>query len=505
MWLNVLSGRTFLDREMYPIFPLLFYTGADGNRQVRQLIQPTGFAVGKAGIASCFDPFETFRFSEVYSNPSLVETFLSSQDLPKFFRDAGEGKYPGELCPEFFSFPEVFEGRALPPWADDEVDLVRQHITALEGESVGGCLHKWIDLIWGMRQHGHAAKEVGNSFDPRLHSSVWDFDIENRNEIEQLLATKGQIPIPLFTGPHPARIPRLNRTPAKELRIQSGSRSPILDFCILQKKSDNLKVVTVHSDDRVFISAVRGSFPAHVLPELRSFAFVKFKNDGTSTGFAFAQVSSNIPLFYQVESKTLFRPSAKDAHLTEVCALAVGKSLVVSASVDGSIYAWNTKMDLISTNVEGYSPITCMAVRNHCRTLMSCDKSGKLRISLLPNLDVMRVIDIGFIAKFVIMTQRGGTILVFGDRNVREYTYNGKFMGELEFAWNIVSVCALDMSFAVVNDKNQVLLYDAFSLIQERVVYEGSEGLGVVRVSRDCGMLCVSRSDGCVIVLRQND
>jgi hypothetical protein len=46
----------------------------------------------------------------------------------------------------------------LPPWCTDAFDFVRIHREALESDWVSGQLHQWIDLIFGHKQRGPAAR-----------------------------------------------------------------------------------------------------------------------------------------------------------------------------------------------------------------------------------------------------------------------------------------------------------------------------------------------------------
>lgn len=53
----------------------------------------------------------------------------------------------------------------LPPWAKgDPREFIRQHRKALECDYVSSRLHLWIDLIFGYKQRGEAAKEAVNVF-----------------------------------------------------------------------------------------------------------------------------------------------------------------------------------------------------------------------------------------------------------------------------------------------------------------------------------------------------
>ncbi|CAN0449210.1 unnamed protein product, partial [Laminaria digitata] len=52
----------------------------------------------------------------------------------------------------------------LPPWANGPADFILKHRAALESDHVSQNLHHWVDLIFGYKQRGLAAKEAHNVF-----------------------------------------------------------------------------------------------------------------------------------------------------------------------------------------------------------------------------------------------------------------------------------------------------------------------------------------------------
>ena len=87
-----------------------------------------------------------------------------------------------ELIPEFYDNPDFLRNRngfdlgrtqdgqavgdvALPAWANGSPEeFVRVHRQALESEFVSQHLHHWIDLIFGHKQSGEAARRADNVF-----------------------------------------------------------------------------------------------------------------------------------------------------------------------------------------------------------------------------------------------------------------------------------------------------------------------------------------------------
>jgi hypothetical protein len=100
----------------------------------------------------------------------------------------------------------------LPPWAKSPRDFLKKNRKALESEYVTKMLPRWIDLIFGCKSRGEAAKEADNLF----HSCCYlgDADLsamktEHERFQAELQATEfGLVPDQLFVGSHPDRLPR---------------------------------------------------------------------------------------------------------------------------------------------------------------------------------------------------------------------------------------------------------------------------------------------------------
>ncbi|XP_013105656.2 lysosomal-trafficking regulator [Stomoxys calcitrans] len=133
-----------------------------------------------------------------------------------------------ELIPEFFCLPEMFENFehfkfgcrqngesvenvSLPPWCLKDPRLfIMIHRQALESELVRNNLHHWIDLIFGYKQMGEAAVEAINVFHPVTYAAFLESDIEDpieREAVQTMIKTYGQMPRQLFKTPHPPSKP----------------------------------------------------------------------------------------------------------------------------------------------------------------------------------------------------------------------------------------------------------------------------------------------------------
>ncbi|TMW51472.1 hypothetical protein DOY81_003443 [Sarcophaga bullata] len=150
-----------------------------------------------------------------------------------------------ELIPEFFCLPEMFENFerfnfgcrqngervedvALPPWCLNDPRLfVLIHRQALESEFVRNNIHHWIDLIFGFKQTGEAAVEAINVFHPATYAVFLESEISDpieREAVETMVKTYGQMPRQLFKSPHPSSKPLLYQSDKQILPSVRGLR-----------------------------------------------------------------------------------------------------------------------------------------------------------------------------------------------------------------------------------------------------------------------------------------
>jgi len=135
-----------------------------------------------------------------------------------------------ELIPEFFYLPEFLENInhydfgwpehantnekvdnvILPTWAKGcPRNFIRLHRKALECRYVSERLHEWIDLIFGYKQTGKAAKEACNTFFYLTYEGAVNLeaiqDPKLYKAFVQQIHEYGQTPSQLFQKPHPQR------------------------------------------------------------------------------------------------------------------------------------------------------------------------------------------------------------------------------------------------------------------------------------------------------------
>ena len=267
MSLNTLAGRSYNDLMQYPVFPwvLADYTSEEldltNPKTFRDLSKPMG-----AQTTHRLDQFKKrykewddagtdsppYHYGTHYSSAMIVSSYLVRLEpftqhflhlqgghfdlADRMFHcigDAWESSSKNnmadvrELIPEFFYLPDFLTNRnnfdfgmkqsgeslndiILPPWAkNDPREFIRVHREALESDHVSANLHKWIDLVFGFRQHGEPAADYSNVFHHLFYEGNVDiFSIDDplqRNATIGFINNFGQIPKQLFKKAHPAK------------------------------------------------------------------------------------------------------------------------------------------------------------------------------------------------------------------------------------------------------------------------------------------------------------
>jgi len=263
MHLNTLAGRSFNDLTQYPVFPWIVqdYTSSELDLKqpssYRDLSKPVG-ALNPERLQKFIDRFNAFEdpvvpkfmYGSHYSSGGIVLHYLLRLEpftsyaielqggsfdhpdrlfgsVPETWRsvlsDMSDVK---ELVPEWYYCPEMFEnvndvnlgrrqngsyvgGVELPPWAKGPHDFVSKLRAALESDYVSENLHHWIDLIFGFKQQGQAAREANNVFYYLTYEGYVNVDAITDplmlKATQDQIAFFGQTPTQLFKQAHPKR------------------------------------------------------------------------------------------------------------------------------------------------------------------------------------------------------------------------------------------------------------------------------------------------------------
>ena len=269
--LNIAAGRSFQDLAQYPVFPWVLqdYTSLHLDLEdaavYRDLSKPIG-ALNPARLKMYKERYaELARFSQGidgaplpflygchYSSPGYVVFYLL-RSHPQLMLRLQNGRFDSpdrlflsieetwrsvmqstsdvkELIPEFYSEKtglflrnsaglnlgvrssgEAVGDVQLPPWAESAADFVRKMAAALENHHVSNRLHKWIDLIFGVKSRGEPAVEADNVFHYLTYDEIAFAELENESEpllkdaLQVQIMEFGRTPSQLFKKKHPRR------------------------------------------------------------------------------------------------------------------------------------------------------------------------------------------------------------------------------------------------------------------------------------------------------------
>ncbi|XP_063686393.1 neurobeachin-like protein 2 [Bolinopsis microptera] len=266
MNLNTIAGRTYNDLSQYPVFPWVLTDYLSDSIDFesplcecfRDFSKPIGAQIPERAEHADIkyhslpqdglDP--PFHWGTHYSNPGAVLYYLVRMEpytslhidlhgrfdhpdrhfynINNSFNSSTRGQGDcKELIPEFFYLPEFLvnsnefdfgtrhDGKPvgdviLPNWAKSPEDFIVKHRAALESDYVSNNINYWIDLIFGYKQRGQAAKEALNVYHYTSYEGMVDLDNEKdpkkRRALEAQISNFGQTPRQIFKEPHPKRM-----------------------------------------------------------------------------------------------------------------------------------------------------------------------------------------------------------------------------------------------------------------------------------------------------------
>lgn len=292
MHLNIISGRSFNDAAVYPLFPWVLkdYTSQEidfkDENIYRDLTKPIG-AIDPGRLGELIERLEdmktfsqsTYLYSSFAVCPlSVYLWLLRLEPFTKLHVDLQGGRFDHaarifssinesyrlvtsfindyrELIPEFYCTTEFLTNSnhfdlgqvsgqnvndvQLPPWShDNPSEFVYKMRRALESDYVSSHLHSWIDLIWGVNIRGKNAELHNNIYLPEMYAEIWDSitdcDDIRINQIKANQQHVGQIPPQLFFNPHPQKnVFKLNTQ--RSHHIETLSEIELKSSCIYEE------------------------------------------------------------------------------------------------------------------------------------------------------------------------------------------------------------------------------------------------------------------------------
>ncbi|KAK2756534.1 hypothetical protein FQN54_005427 [Arachnomyces sp. PD_36] len=474
MLINTLAGRTFNDLTQYPVFPwvLADYTSEEldltNPSTFRDLSKPMGCQTTERekeyqerykSFAEMGDE-PPFHYGTHYSSAMIVSSYLIRlqpfvksylllqggtfdhadrlfYSIPQTWESASRVTMTDvrELIPEFFYLPEFLENVnnynfgirqnksqtidsvELPPWAKGDPKIfIAKHREALESPYVTQNLHRWIDLVFGIKQKGEAALEAVNIFHHLSYQGARDLD--NILDPVERLATIGiihnfgQTPHQIFQRPHPGREEVRGKSNQLDSQAESLTRLP---FTLLDTHERVSSLLFSNKQDRLLCAA---AFRLNIPPNYDRYM---------EWGFADGSVR-----FYGAESRKLLG-HFEHLHVGQLSsAIFADSQTLITSGTDCSISVWSFVsaskfVDLQpKTSLFGHrSPVTTLAVSRSFSTVLSASTDGRIMLWDLNRLEFVRELPEDGAVECARINDVTGNIMVCRRSRISLYTLNG--------------------------------------------------------------------------------
>ncbi|OHS97501.1 hypothetical protein TRFO_36292 [Tritrichomonas foetus] len=567
MWLNLLSGRSFLDPNFYPIFPMLF--GSNDDKSILRDLSKNVLFMNTENISKwktvkkLLDPYESYLLNQTFSTQTMVRLFLNSinqfshqnmsnqhSDYPfgnehnsqkdhdkdsktddsEIYNDLkikldnivnqiesfceiidglNQTKIHTELIPEFYFLPVAFKKwEKFPIWAKTSARLVLLHSSVLESEEVSLNLHHWIDLIWGVNQNI-------NVYNPDLSfiSEVKSPDFTSKN---------GRLPIFLFAGPHPARsfVPTFlaDTHSIKITKVIKSSEnvSPLsLGFLSSNSNSKDNHIFVLFSNEKVAhlkhkeIMSKSESFEIISLP--KKYCYNIILSIFYKSFFYFVQLGTKHVNCYDISTKQIYL-SKTSPHLQKVTCIDSIEFFTVTGSADSSIVSWVRDFNRVlpfTTLLVHEKPIKLVKIVENLKILLSCDVDGKIAVSVFPFLRFIKFVKLHFIPQIIDMTRT--CIIAISDSHVESFTANGEKITERDFKeFKIVKEVAVEVItrsdvVAIATDLNEVLLLNCVTLEIVGVLVHLNSPISLMKFNQYCGKVIIVTNENEIIFVQVPD
>lgn len=298
MTLNTFSGRTFNDILQYPIMPTLtsdlksidrnltfpsFYQQAtqstdESELEMEEFGDPVDLEIEEMFHTSPLPPATIDNYLvriEPFTSIHLKmqsNQFINHNHMMNFFHSFNdELNHLYELPPEFYFSPEIFDNmnkiNIEPINLNEKItsyEIVYKLRQLLESKDVSNNLHKWIDLIWGVKQKGELALKYRNYLHPFILEDVWSREacmlVKADDQVLSIITLYGTMPQQLFTELHPCK----HENPA-EIKEQHDTKKfhavPIIFACRI---ADN-GLLAIDSLGKLIVGEIKMSISDHII------------------------------------------------------------------------------------------------------------------------------------------------------------------------------------------------------------------------------------------------
>ena len=567
--LNDISGRSYHDGSMYPVMPWVLqdYTSetldlADPT-VFRDLSKPMGAMTEKrlAGLQKKMDELrecgsgsDAYLYGSGYIAPLTLFTWLIRMEpFTTLHIDAQSGKFDHasrifssieasfrmatqnsndyvELIPEFYCNPSFLANLndldlgvinhkkigdvELPKWAHTPMEFVYKMREALESEYVSEHLCEWIDLIWGSRQ----TNDPVNTFHPYMYASAWTKETEKDPAkvaaIEAIMKECGQIPVQLFTSPHPKRDVTPRKSPiTAPIKVHCGV--PVLCAWLRDVTKHELEFFIVHDDSRT-VSRVAVGFTGSPSVTKKNLAL---KIDEVNTIFIYDKslITTSITGEIDIVDLVTMEPVHFAAHIGPVNCMAADENYLVTGGSDTATNVYfNNKIFTLSFAVPSYrGSVRACAVSSPFAVVVSGTADGSILIFSITSHAIVHVLKTDSrIPEKILVSEEWGFVIVYEtevkmgqvSRYIEVFTIDGILVGRKQVQFTVTAWCTMSNGsgrdyVALSDHRGRMYLFEAFYLDIGEPFHRTVENIThMVYVDSIMSISAVSSSGVCFIV-----
>ncbi|OHT06591.1 hypothetical protein TRFO_25336 [Tritrichomonas foetus] len=567
MELNKVSGRSFNDISQYPIMPWII---ADYNSETLDLQNPNSFrdlskpmgAQNKQRLDQLMknsintgEMVPIHLYPNCYLSPMIILSYLVRvepfttlhtqyhggafehqskifKSIPLAYKNATTLMSDfRELIPEFFTSHEFlinsekFDLRSqkggnviLPKWAKSAIHFVYLNRKALESDFASQNLHNWIDLIWGYKQTGEEAVKANNTFYPFMYSNVWENNSSFKlppQQIETILSEIGQIPIQVFTSPHPKRIfsfskaktstlnsPVIFKTVEVQFAHSSFAFGKVINHSHQKTNSNNssnkvisnnTKGIALTTNGKLIYMALKGTFVSTIsVDSVDTSYFGNFEVSGlgvsgfgdilTPTSFICVVGNGKSFILYQPIEKNSFASGTLNYTISHCCH---DQDLIVTAGQSfTSVWSFRDLNKPLFTIPTYRESISCVQISINFDLIVVGTSDGFLQFNSIFKEKSMKIVDLnGFNPLLIKISPAWGFVLVYavsnlnGKRCFQLFSANGSRLKQLELNDNLTSIEVYKnvdgFDYAVIGTESGYLFhFEVFYLNVEKTLFK---------------------------------
>lgn len=322
LWLNILSGRSFLNKNAYPVFPKVFVDDNE-NRQIINYSKSNESNgnenvefESKQMIGHCLGAFEPFKSA------------VKADDCDQISIEIPPELYINEL---FLSEKNEDNKHSInvPKWSSSKVDFLYDMRQTLESSNISNQIHLWIDKIFG-----NSKKQ------------------DNKNPC---------LPVRLFSNPHPSRkfLDKSHISKVNYIRLSGLSNLQTIDFNIRGQSFNTANIFALIADG----SIIKSSIDSLSSTEKLDISIPNSSRVTSSSQYLFCTRGSNFIVFSFEKRKIIHFNSAPI--VAKVTKLATCDDYIAAGGSDGSVVIWNLAPETTATTATNSNSITNNSASNN--------------------------------------------------------------------------------------------------------------------------------------------